>query len=170
MIFASTNAVYVLLLLVTLQRLAELVIAHRNTKRLMAEGAHEVGSAHYPLIVAVHATWLITLFAWAPIYQSKIDPAWLGVYLALQAARIWVMVSLGRYWTTKIITVPNVPLVKRGPYKYLRHPNYVVVTLEIIVLPLVIGAWPIAVFFSVLNALVLWIRINAENEALHYRS
>ncbi len=160
---------FIVLGLVVAQRLIELVIAQRNTKRLLAEGAHEVAPGHYPLIVMTHVTWLLALFAWVPVYQSTVDAAWLGVYIALQAGRVWVMLSLGRYWTTRIISVPHAPLIKRGPYKYLRHPNYVVVALEIAVLPLVIGAWPIAVFFSILNAVVLWIRINAENEALHYR-
>jgi methyltransferase len=161
---------FIILGLVVAQRLVELVIAQRNTKRLLAEGAHEVAPEHYPLIVLTHMAWLAALFAWVLVYQSAVDVVWLSVYIVLQIARLWVMLSLGRYWTTRIIAVPSTPLIKHGPYKYLRHPNYVVVAMEIVVLPLVIGAWPIAAFFTALNAIVLWIRINAENEALHERS
>lgn len=163
------TAAFILLGLVAIERLAELVISQRNTKRLLAEGAHETSPGHYPLIVLVHVAWLAALFAWVVMYQPVLRPIWLGVYIALQVFRAWVMLSLGRYWTTRIITVPHAPLVTRGPYKYLRHPNYVVVVLEIAVLPLAIGAWPIALLFSALNALVLWIRIRAENAALQSR-
>jgi methyltransferase len=152
----------ILLLLVMAQRLGELVIAARHTKRLLAEGAHEVGAGHYKWIVAVHAGWLGSMVLWVAIIGSDLNIAWLTAYILLQGARVWTMMSLGRFWTTRIIVVPNAPLVRRGPYRFLKHPNYVVVGLEIALLPLVLGAWPIAVVFSILNALVLRVRIKAE--------
>jgi methyltransferase len=158
------------LLLVALSRLVELFISARNTRRLMAEGATEVGASHYPFIVAVHAAWLIALLAWILIFPQPISIVWLTAYAGVQVFRVWVLASLGRYWTTRIIVPHRVPLIRRGPYRFLRHPNYVVVVFEIALLPLVIGAWPIAVVFSVLNAAVLWVRIKAENRSFELRS
>jgi methyltransferase len=159
----------IVLLLVAAERLGELILAHHNTKRLLAEGAHEVGAGHYPLIVAVHTGWLAALFTWNGYYPASVDVTWLVVYALIQIPRAWVMWSLGRFWTTRIISVANAPLVQRGPYKYIRHPNYVVVVLEIAVLPLVIGAWPVAVVFTLLNGVMLWVRIRVENAALSPR-
>ena len=154
----------VILALVTLQRLGELWLSKRNTHRLLARGATEVGAAHYPLIVAVHALWLATLWWLAP--GRPVQLAWLGVYIGLQFARIWVLATLGERWTTRIIVLRDAPLVARGPYRLLKHPNYAVVIAEIAVLPLVFGLWPLAVLFSLLNAAALLIRIREENRAL----
>lgn len=151
--------------LVVLQRLAELALARRNTSRLLAQGATEAGRNHYPLIVALHAGWVVALALFVPPEAPASWPL-LGVFLALQAARIWVIASLGRYWTTRIITLPGAPLVRRGPYRWLRHPNYLIVALEIAVLPLAFGAVWIAAIFSVLNATLLWHRIGVESAAL----
>jgi methyltransferase len=159
------SAFYVLLMFVGAQRIAELIVANRNTKRLLAEGAVEVGAGHYPFIVAVHTAWIATLVLWAWLRPADVNFAWLAVYIAIQPLRLWVMLSLGRYWTTRIIVPQNVPLVRKGPYKIIKHPNYVVVVLEIATLPLVIGAWPVAVVLSILNAAVLWVRISAENQS-----
>ena len=159
MSFAST-----ILLLVTLQRLGELVLSRHNTRRLLARGAVEVGAGHYPLIVAVHALWLITLWWLAP--TRPVDGFWLALYVLLQLARIWVLASLGERWTTRIIVPPDAPLVRRGPYRFVNHPNYVVVTGEIAVLPLAFGLWPVALLFTLLNAAVLATRIREENRAL----
>ena len=159
---------HVVLGLVVLQRLAELVLAARNTRRLLAKGAVEAGRGHYPLIVALHAAWLVALGLLVPADAPASWPL-LGLFLALQAARIWVIASLGPYWTTRIITLPGAPLVRRGPYRWLRHPNYVVVALEIAVLPLAFGAIWIAIIFSLLNAAMLWHRIRVENAALAAR-
>jgi methyltransferase len=150
--------------LVTLQRLGELVIANRNTRRLIAEGGVEHGAWHYPLIVVLHATWLAGL--WLLAWDRPVSLLWLGVYVVLQAGRAWVLASLGPRWTTRIIAVPGERLVRRGPYRFIPHPNYVVVVGEILVLPLVFGLRAYALAFSVLNALVLWIRIRAESRAL----
>jgi methyltransferase len=154
----------VILALVTLQRLGELWLSNRNTRALLARGAEEVGASHYPLIVAVHAAWLAALWWLAP--GDPVDALWLAVYVLLQIARIWVLTSLGPRWTTRIIVLPGAPLVKAGPYRFVSHPNYVVVAAEIAVLPLVFGLWPVAVIFSALNAVVLAIRIREENRAL----
>jgi methyltransferase len=155
---------YLVLALVTLQRLGELVLAERNTRRLLAKGAHEVGRGHYPFIVAVHAGWLIALWLLGPGPPIHLIP--LLVYIALQFARIWVIASLGDRWTTRIIILPQAPLVRRGPYRWLDHPNYFIVVAESAVLPLVFGLPVVAAFFSTLNAIALWVRIREENEAL----
>ena len=158
----------IVVLLVAVQRLAELVYARRNTRRLLAEGGIEVGTGHYPLIMATHIAWLAALFFTVPPGASV---SWwlLGLYGLLQVGRLWVISSLGRYWTTRIITLPQAPLIRRGPYRLCRHPNYMIVAAEIAVLPLAFGAWWIAVAFSVINGALLAVRIRAENEALATR-
>ena len=153
-----------ILALVTLQRAAELVISSRNTGRLKARGAFEVAPRHYPLIVAVHAAWLISL--WIFGHDRPVNVVALLIYIVLQGFRIWVMGTLGPRWTTRIIVLPGEPLVRRGPYRLLQHPNYAVVAGEIALLPLVVGLPLLTLIFTVLNAAVLAIRIRAENRAL----
>ena len=153
-----------ILALVTLQRLGELWLSNRNTRRLLARGAREYGAAHYPLIVALHLLWLAALWWLAP--GRGVDLVWLAAFVLLQAGRIWVIASLGPRWTTRIIVLPGSPLVRRGPYRFLDHPNYLIVAGEIAVLPLVFGLWQVAAIFSLLNAAVLWVRIRAEDRAL----
>ena len=150
--------------LVTAQRAGELVLSHYNTRRLLARGAVEVAARHYPLMVAVHAGWLIAL--WVFGHDRPIDIAALMFYLLLQGLRLWVMQTLGPRWTTRIIVLPGQPLVKAGPYRYLAHPNYAVVAGEIAVLPLALDLPWLAALFTMLNAAVLAIRIRAENRAL----
>jgi methyltransferase len=154
----------VILALVTLQRVGELCLSNRNTRSLLAQGEREYGQSHYPLIVAVHALWLVALLWLAP--GRHIFAFWLVLYVLLQVARIWVLATLGQRWTTRIIVLPGAPLVRRGPYRLVDHPNYVVVTGEIAVLPLVFGLWQIALIFTALNAAALTIRIREENRAL----
>lgn len=154
----------VVLGLVTLQRLGELVVARRNTARLMAEGGVEHGANHYPLMVSLHAAWLIGL--WVLEWDRPASLPWLAAYLALEVLRIWVLASIGRRWTTRIIVVPGERLVRKGPYRFLPHPNYLVVAGEIAVLPLVFGLPTYALVFSLLNAAMLWLRIRAEDAAL----
>jgi methyltransferase len=154
----------VILALVTAQRLGELVVARRNTARLLAAGGVERGADHYPLMVSLHAAWLIGL--WVLAWDRPASLVWLGVYLGLEALRVWVLTSIGRRWTTRIIVVPGEILVRKGPYRFVSHPNYVVVAGEIAVLPLVFGLVPYAVLFSALNAAMLWVRIRAETAAL----
>ncbi len=150
---------------VALQRLAELGLARRNGAKLRAKGGIEVGAGHYPLLVGLHTGWLATLFFLAP---ADAPASWLllCVFLLLQAGRIWVIVTLGERWTTRVITLPNVPLVQRGPYRWLKHPNYLIIIGEIAVLPLAFGQWQIALVFSLANLLLLYWRIRVENTAL----
>jgi methyltransferase len=156
---------WLILILVAAQRLGELVIANRNTRALIARGGVEVGAAHYPLIVGLHLFWLVAIALSLP--KPAPFNAWLfGLFVLLQAARIWVLASLGPYWTTRIITLPGAPLVRRGPYRFLRHPNYWVVIGEIAVLPLVFGEVWVAVAFSLMNAVMLTWRIRQEETAL----
>ena len=147
-----------------MQRLGELWLSSRNTRRLLAKGAREHSPGHYPLIVAVHAAWLIAL--WLLALDRPVDGFWLAMFVLIELARIWVLASLGQRWTTRIIVLPKTRLVRRGPYRFVDHPNYLVVAAEIAVLPLVFGLWKIALVFSLLNALILKIRISAENAAL----
>lgn len=154
----------VVLGLVTVQRLGELVLARRNTRRLLARGAHEVAPQHYPLLVAMHAAWLAGL--WWLAWDRAIQWPWLAVFLVLQALRVWVLATLGGRWTTRIIVLPSAPLVAKGPYRFLSHPNYAVVIGEIAALPLAFGLVAYAAAFSLLNAVVLTIRIRAENAAI----
>lgn len=149
---------------VTLERLAELLLARANTKRLLAKGAREYGASHYPLLVGLHAAWLVTLWLLAP--DRGVDMFWLALFVLLQFARFWVIATLGPRWTTRIIVSPDAPLVTAGPYRLLRHPNYWVVMGEIAVLPLVFALPWVALIFTVLNAAILWVRIREENRAL----
>ena len=112
----------------------------------------------------MHALWLATLWWLAP--GRPIDGFWLAMFVLLELARIWVVASLGKRWTTRIIILPDEPLVRRGPYHFVNHPNYLVVVGEIAVLPLVFGLWQVALIFSLLNAAVLAVRIREENRAL----
>jgi methyltransferase len=159
-----TWAAVAILAFVTLQRLIELRLADRNSKRLLAEGAVEYGRGHYPFIVALHMLWLAALWWWAP--GRAINLPLLLLFVILQLGRVWVIATLGERWTTRIIVKPGAPLIRTGPYKFLNHPNYLIVTLEIAVLPLVFGLWRIALVFSLLNAVTLTIRIRVENRAL----
>ena len=156
---------YAVLLLgfVTAQRLGELWLARRNTRRLLAKGAYEVAAGHYWLIVALHAAWLLGL--WWLGHDRPVEPLWLGVYALLQVFRGWILASLGERWTTRIIVIDE-PLVRRGPYRFLRHPNYLLVAAEIAVLPLALGLPLYALVFSGLNAAALAVRIRAEDRAL----
>lgn len=159
---------WTVIVLVALQRLAELAYAERNTRALLRRGAVEVGRAHYPLIVAVHTAWLISIAYFLP-HPVQINWVLLALFGVLQALRVWVLVTLGPYWTTRIITLSDAPLVRRGPYRLLRHPNYAVVVGEIAVLPLAFGEFWVGVLFTLLNAAVLALRIRQENAALAAR-
>lgn len=150
------------------QRLAELVYAQRNERKLIARGGFEVGRGHYLLFILLHAFWLASMLV---LVDPATAPNWilLGLMAALQGLRFWVVASLGPYWTTRIITLPGAPLIRHGPFRYVRHPNYMVVTAEILVLPLAFNAPGIAVSFSLLNLLLLSWRIRVEEQALQPR-
>lgn len=158
-----------IVLLVTVQRLAELALSRRNTRRLIAAGGRELGAGHYPFLVGVHGCWLLALFVLVPA-DAPVYPAPIVLFLLLQAARVWVIASLGGYWTTRVIDLPDAPLVRTGPYRWLRHPNYVVVALELAALPLAFGAWSIAAVFSAANLVALRFRLRVENAALNHRT
>ena len=158
------NPAVLLLAFVTAQRAGELVLARRNTRRLLSQGAYEVGRGHYPLLVGFHAAWLGGLWWFGG--DQPVHPAWLGAYALLQALRVWIIGSLGERWTTRIIILPGVPLVRRGPYRFLSHPNYVVVVAEIAVLPLALGLPGYALAFTLMHLVVLAVRLRAETSAL----
>lgn len=149
---------------VTLQRCAELLLARHNTRKLLAQGGFEVGAGHYPAIVALHAAWLAGL--WWLGRHAELELVWLAAFIVLQLLRVWVIASLGERWTTRIITLPGAPLRRVGPYRFLSHPNYLVVAGEIAALPLTLGLPLYALVFTIANAAVLAIRIRAENKAL----
>jgi methyltransferase len=159
---------FIVLGLVALQRLIELPYARRNAQKLLARGGREYGEGHYPLFVILHAAWLVSMAVFLPPALSIHWGAFLA-YVLLQGFRIWVIATLGPYWTTRIITVPGAPLIRRGPYRYLRHPNYLLVVGEIALLPLVFGEVEIAIVFSILNFALLFWRIRIEDRALQPR-
>ena len=151
---------------VTLQRLVELPLARKNSAELIAQGGYEVGSGHYPMIVALHAAWLASLWWLAP--GRPIHVPFLCLFALLEVGRIWVLRTLGPRWTTRIIVVPGEKLIEAGPFRFLDHPNYLIVIGEIAVLPLVFGLVEIALLFSILNGIALTIRIRAENAAIRH--
>lgn len=159
-----------LLAFLTAQRLVELRRARANERWARAQGAAEYGRAHYPLFFVLHPTWMLFTLLEGRASRGRVNVPALLVFLAAQPLRAWVMRSLGRYWNTKILIVPNGQRVTAGPFRYLKHPNYAVVALEIASAPLAVGAWRTALAYTVLNAaLLLLVRIPAEDRALaHY--
>jgi methyltransferase len=158
------NPAVVLLSAVTAERLAELWWARRNTTALLAKGAREFSPRHYPAIVLLHAVWLASL--WILGWEQSLNPIWFAAFLVLQVLRLWTLATLGPRWTTRIIVLPDAPLVTTGPYRILSHPNYLVVIGEIAVLPLCIGLPWLSLIFSIANVGLLSVRIRAENAAL----
>ncbi len=165
-----SEAIFVLAVtLVAAQRLLELVLARRNERRARARGAVERGRGHYPFIVALHTLWLVSTLVEGILRGPELPVLWpvpLALFLLVQPLRYWALFSLGESWNTKILVVPGAKPVRRGPYRYLNHPNYVVVVVEILAFPLIFGAWVTALVFTVLNAAVLYVRIREENRAL----
>jgi methyltransferase len=153
-----------LLAFVTLQRLAELIWSRRNERRLRARGAVEVGATHYPVMVALHAAWLVSL--WAFGWNRPLALGWTALFFILQLGRAWVLASLRDRWTTRVIVLPGEPLVRRGPYRFLSHPNYLVVALEIPILPLALDLPWLALGFGLANLAMLAWRIRVERRAL----
>lgn len=155
---------------VAAQRLAELALAVRNRRWLLARGAREYGAGHYPLFVVLHTCWLAGWLAEGFVRGGGPGAAWalwLGLFLVAQGLRYWCIASLGRRWNTRILVLPGVPPVRRGPYRILRHPNYLAVTAELLCGPLIFGAWLTALAAGVANAwLLLAVRIPAEEKAL----
>jgi len=159
------TALYWTVGLVALQRLLELAYARHNTVKLRRLGAMEADAAGYPFFVLFHASWLASLALFVP---ATAPPNWplLGFFALLQVGRIWVILSLGSHWTTRLVTLPDAPLVQTGPYRYFRHPNYLLVIAEIAVLPLAFGAVAIAATFSALNLVLIARRVRIEDGVL----
>jgi len=162
-------AILVVVGLVALQRIVELAYAARNTRALLASGAIEVGASHYPLFVLLHGSWLVCVTVVALMTHAQTNWWLIGVFALLQCGRVWVIATLGPYWTTRIISMPGASLVREGPYRFLRHPNYAVVIAEIAVLPLAFGEIGVAIVFTLLDALLLSHRIRIESAALDTR-
>ena len=158
------NWAIVIMALVTIQRLGELVLAKRNTARLLAAGGYEIGAAHYPVIVAFHTAWILGL--WWLASTQPVNWYLVGVFAVLQALRVWVITTLGSRWTTRIIRVPGETLVVRGPFRFLNHPNYAIVTGEIFILPLAFGLVWFSIISGLINIIILGWRIHVENNAL----
>jgi methyltransferase len=153
---------------VVIQRLAELAYANANTRRLLAEGGREYGAEHYPLFIVLHTGWLMAIALFGDPTERP-DMLLLNIFVASQTFRFWTLASIGRWWTTRIISAPHFSRVKRGPYRFIKHPNYALVVIEIALLPLILGAPAMALTFSILNAALLWWRIRVENIVLAER-
>ncbi len=156
----------VVVLLVAGQRFLELRLSKKNERKLCNRGALEYGRGHYPFMVALHSLWLVSVLLEGLLRGPEFHGFWLGLFLIVQPLRYWAILSLGDRWNTRILVVPDERLVRRGPYRYLPHPNYVVVVVEILALPLVFGCWMTALVFTLLNAALLYVRISEENRAL----
>jgi len=156
-------------LLVALQRLGELCLSRRNANRLLAAGGREIGTGHFPVLIAVHAGWLAAIAFLIPTGAPVHWPV-ITAYLVVQAGRYWVIATLGHHWTFRVIDMPSAPLVRTGPYRWCKHPNYVVVVLEVALLPLAFGAWEIAALFSVVNFAILAWRLRGENASIERRA
>ena len=159
------GALYAMVALLGAQRLVELAVSRRNERSLLARGGIEFGRRHYPLFVVLHVAWLLALLLTIPP-QAPLRQPLLALFALLQGVRAWVIVSLGPLWTTRVILLPGAQRVRSGPYRFLKHPNYVVVSLELAVVPLIFGAWQVALAASVFNLIVLSVRIRVENRAL----
>jgi methyltransferase len=158
------DAAVALLVFVTLQRFVEFIWDWQNTQRLRAAGGIEFGGLHYPAMMLVHAGWLAGL--WVLGYNRPVIPAYLIGFLILQIGRYWVLATLGRRWTTRVIVLPGAPLVESGPYRLMRHPNYVVVAGELALVPLALDLPIYALVFLALYAGAAYLRIQVENSAL----
>lgn len=157
------------ILLVVGQRLWELRRSRRNEERLRAEGAVEEGRFLYPLLVLLHITFFLAFFveaSWRGPRLGTLWGLWLGFFIAAQALRLWTLRTLGPLWCTRLLVVPGMELVTKGPYRYLRHPNYLAVFVELLTLPLIFGAFFTAVGATLANALLLTIRIRQEEALL----
>lgn len=162
------TAVTWLLIYIVVQRLGELVHASRNTRRLLREGGREHGADHYQYFIFLHSAW-IAVIALLVDPQHGIHPAMLMLFVATQLLRLWTLASIGRWWTTRIISAPHFVRVRRGPYRFVSHPNYLVVVLEIAIVPLMLGLPWVALLFSILNLILLRHRIGVENRVLGER-
>jgi Uncharacterized protein conserved in bacteria len=154
--------------LIILLRIGELIISKRNEKWLLQNGAIEYGQKHYPFIVALHVLFIISLIIEYSMKRTVSYSSFLLVlYFSLLIIKTWAILSLGKFWNTKIYRIPNYPLIKKGLYSYFKHPNYMIVIIEIAVIPLIFHLYFTAVIFTLFNAILLSIRIKEENKALN---
>lgn len=169
-IFTTTPTLVTwVLIYIVAQRLGELVYANRNTKRLLSEGGEEFGADHYHWFIFLHSAWLAIIFLMVDPLR-ELNPIVLALFVGTQVLRVWTLASIGRWWTTRIISAPHFDLAKRGPYKFISHPNYLVVVLEIAIVPLLMGLPWVALLFTILNAILLRHRIGVENVVLAKRN
>jgi methyltransferase len=160
---------FFIITIVCIQRIIELVIAKRNEQWMIKQGAYEVGAKHYPYMIALHTAFFLSILFEVSIFNRPISPIWLALlvlFIITQIARVWCLRSLGRFWNTKILILSGANVVKKGPYKYIRHPNYLIVGIEILLLPLMFQAYLTAIIFTCLNMAMLAVRIPAEEKAL----
>ena len=158
---------FIVIALVIVQRLVEVAVAKRNEKRMLAQGAYEVGASHYPYMLALHISFFLFLIAEVVLLDRGISPLFpVFLFLLVQLLRVWCLTSLGKFWNTKIIILPGANVVTKGPYLYFRHPNYIVVCTEILLLPLMFQAYFTALAFTLLNLAMLSVRIPLEEKAL----
>lgn len=159
----------VVVLIVVAQRLIELVVARRNEKWMIQQGGYEVGRSHYPMMIMLHSSFFIFLILEVLLMNRDLSRFFvflLVLFLLTQAGRLWCLLSLGKLWNTKIMIIPGINVVKKGPYRFLKHPNYVIVGIELIILPLLFNAYFTAIIFTLLNLWMLSVRIPIEEKAL----
>jgi Uncharacterized protein conserved in bacteria len=157
----------VFILFVILLRIGEMVLSRRNEVWLLQHGAIETGQRHYPAIIAMHMLFFVSLIVEYSTKQTvSFNVFLLVLFFILQAGKIWIVFSLGRFWNTKIYRIPDAPLIKKGPYRYFKHPNYMIVVIEIAVIPLMFQLVYTAIAFFLLNAIVLTVRIYEENKVI----
>lgn len=163
------NIFYLFIAVLVLQRLLELRIAKQNEKWMKSQGGIEFGEKHYRLMVGLHTLFFLFYFWEVTAFEKSISTVWpilLLFFFLTQAGRVWALTSLGKYWNTKIIVLPNSDVVVKGPYQYVKHPNYVIVILEFMIIPLLFQAYLTLIIFSLLNLWILSIRIPEEERAL----
>ncbi|GLB57922.1 isoprenylcysteine carboxyl methyltransferase family protein [Cytobacillus sp. NCCP-133] len=155
--------------IIIVQRAAELMVAKSNEKWMKSQGALEFGQGHYKWIVFIHTMFLISCILEVFILEKSLSPFWpffLCLFVVAQAERIWAISSLGRFWNTKIIVLPGANVIRKGPYRFFKHPNYMIVAAEFLVIPLLFKAHLTAIVFTIVNSIILSIRIPAEEKAL----
>ena len=160
---------YLLFAVIAIQRLVELFIAKSNEKWMKGHGGIEYGQKHYKFMIGIHLLFFVSLLLEETFGEKTLNSYWLilfVLFLVTQAGRIWVIASLGRFWNTKIIVVPQAEVIAKGPYKYIKHPNYFIVTVELLIIPLMFNAYWTLFTFAFLNQLILSIRIPLEERAL----
>lgn len=160
---------YLFLCLIVAQRLTELWIARRNEQWMKEKGAREFGQNHYPIMILIHCGFFVSLSLEVLLLHKQLSALsylFFTLFLIAQFIRIWIIATLGKYWNTKIIVLPNTSLIAKGPYKYMKHPNYLIVTLEFILIPLMFHAYYTLILFSLLNTVILRVRIPLEEKVL----